>query len=143
MLEALKRTPNRLEVRAFALTMLLGMPGVGLVWTGLIWLTNGVLNFWIFIAFAGAGSLVCGLSLVSKRAGRACYILWCALGALVELVVRYLSTLIMYYLALVPIGLIMKAFGRKPLPVEFDRARKSYWNDRKEGTKLERYFRQY
>lgn len=143
MLEALKRIPDRREVRVFALTMLLGMPAVGLVWTGLIWLTSGELNFWISIAFASAGLLVCALSLVSKRAGRACYLLWCALGALVELVVRYLSTSIMYYLALVPFGLIMRAFGRKPLPVQFDRTRKSYWNDRKEGTELKRYFRQY
>ena len=143
MLESLKRTPNRREVKAFVLTMLLGMPVVGLFWTGLVWLIKGDLNFWIFIAFFGFGLLVCLLSLVSKIAGRVCYILWCVLGALVEVAIRYLSTFIMYYLCLLPIGLIMKAFGRKPLPVEFDRARKSYWNDRKEGTKLERYFRQY
>ena len=143
MLESLKRTPDRREVKAFVLTMLLGMPAVGLLWTGLVWLIKGHLNFWIFIAFFGSGLLVCLLSLVSKSAGRVCYILWCVLGALVEVVIRLLSTLIMYYLCLLPIGLIMRACGRKPLPVVFDRKAKSYWNVQEEETELKRYFRQY
>lgn len=143
MFENLNRNPSQQEIRKFAFTLLIGMPMVGLVWMGIIWLTANVINYWVLGAFALVGIFVGGLSLIFHGAGKTAYVIWHSLAAIIEWLITLISTLIMYYLTLAPIGVIMKLFGRKPLPVQYDKSRKSYWKDCKEEPDLKRYFRQY
>lgn len=143
MFESVNRNPGARELKKFAWTLLAGMPVVGALWTAIIWWSQDHWNGWIFIVFASVGGVAWGLSLMSKRTGRAIYLVWHWLGAIIEATIRFISTWIMYYLTLVPIGLIMRLFGRKPLPLAFDRNKKTYWKDCQETKDLKRYFRQY
>ena len=141
MLEVNKQ-PSSSDLKKFALTMIIGMPIVGLIWTGIIYWTAEVWNFWIFGAFAAFGALVCLGTLASSALGRILYIVWHTLAAIIEAVISFVSTLLMYILTILPIGLIMRLFGRKPLTV-LDKEASSYWKDCKESKDLKRYFRQY
>ena len=141
--ENLNRNPSRKEVEKFAFTLLIALPVLGLIWMGIIRLSAQALNYWTLIGFAGMGLLLCGLSLVSKRSGKTVYVIWHRLAAIGEWLITSMSTLIMYYLTLVPTGLIMKLFGRKPLPMQYDKSRKTYWMNCQGEPELKRYFRQF
>ena len=141
--ENLNRNPSRKEVEKFAFTLLMALPVLGLIWMGIIWLSAQALNYWVLIGFAGMGPLLCGLSLVSKPSGKTVYVIWHRLAAIAEWMITSMSTLIMYYLTLAPTGLIMKLFGRKPLPIPYDKKRKSYWINCQGEPELKRYFRQF
>ena len=141
--ENLNRNPSRKEVEKFAFTLLMALPVLGLIWMGIIWLSAQALNYWVLIGFAGMGFLLCGLSLVSKRSGKTAYVIWHRLAAIGEWMITSMSTLIMYYLTLAPTGLIMKLFGRKPLPIQYDKNRKTYWMNCQGEPELKRYFRQF
>lgn len=141
MLEV-NKNPSRKELKKFALTMLIGMPIVGLIWSGIIYWTGQIWNFWIFGAFALFGVLVCLGTWISAPLGRVLYIAWHTLAAIIEAVISFVSTLLMYVLTILPIGLIMRLFGRKPLTV-LDKEASSYWKHCQKTTDLKRYFRQY
>jgi hypothetical protein len=136
------KNPTPHDLRKFALTMIIGMPIVGTIWTGIIWWSQDILNLWIFGAFASFGATVCILTLLSKAVGRIIYIIWHTLAAIIETVISFVSTLLMYFLTILPIGLIMRLIGRKPLPI-LDEKQKSYWKEHQEPEDLKRYFRQY
>ena len=119
------------------------MPVAGTLWTGIIWWSQEVIHLWILAAFSILGVAIFTLTTVSNSAGRIVYIVWHTMGAIFEVIISFISTVIMYYLTIFPIGLIMKLFGRNPLPLEFDRDRKSYWKDCQESNDLKRYFRQF
>jgi hypothetical protein len=60
----------------------------------------------------------------------------------VGLVVSHIALAIVYFLALMPIGLAMRALGRDPLERKFDPALKSYWMPRATGKPPQSYFKQ-
>ena len=53
--------------------------------------------------------------------------LWMRLGLLMGRVVSPVAIGIVYYLTVVPTGLIMRALGKDPLRLRFERERPSYW----------------
>ena len=122
--------------------MLIGMPIVGLIWMAILYGSQQIWNLWIFGGFATFGTVVCLGTFASASLGRTFYILWYTMAAIIEAVIRFVSTLLMYVLTILPIGLIMRLFGRKPLTV-LDKQAKTYWKDCQTITDLKRYFRQY
>jgi len=52
---------------------------------------------------------------------------WMRFGLLLNRIVSPLAIGIVYYLTLVPMGLALRAFGKRPLRLGFDRAAASYW----------------
>ena len=141
-MNTVNKNPTGSELKKFALTMIIGMPIVGLIWTGIIYWTADTWNFWVFGAFAIFGTLVCLSTLASSPVGRVLYIVWHTLAAVIEAVISFVSTLLMYILTILPIGLIMRLLGRKPLTV-LDKEAETYWKDCQQPTDLKRYFRQY
>jgi hypothetical protein len=57
--------------------------------------------------------------------------LWTKLALLISKVMNPVIMGIMFFLVVAPIGLIMRAFGKRPLALAFDPAAKSYWIERK------------
>ena len=53
--------------------------------------------------------------------------LWMQLGNVLHKVMNPVMLALMYYLAIVPTGLIMRAFGKRPLRLYYDKAAPSYW----------------
>ena len=50
---------------------------------------------------------------------------------------------LVYYLALLPVGLIMRMVGYDPLHRKFDRQAESYWIPKRDAPDVSRYFRQF
>ncbi len=52
---------------------------------------------------------------------------WMRLGLSLNRIVSPVAIGVVYYLTLVPMGLVMRAFGKDPLRLKCDRAAASYW----------------
>lgn len=61
----------------------------------------------------------------------------------IGLVMSYLILGVIYYLVITPTGLILRLFGHDPLARRFDPDRESYWTEREEPDKVDRYFQQF
>jgi ABC-type uncharacterized transport system permease subunit len=57
-------------------------------------------------------------------------------------VVSHVALAIVYFLALTPIGLLMRVLGKDPLSRKFDASQKSYWIPRNTTKSPESYFKQ-
>jgi predicted membrane metal-binding protein len=55
---------------------------------------------------------------------------WMRFGLLLNRIVSPVAIGVVYYLTLVPMGLLMRACGKNPLRLKFDRAAASYWIQR-------------
>jgi hypothetical protein len=53
--------------------------------------------------------------------------LWLKLGLLLHRIVSPIVLGIMFFLVVTPIGLLMRAFGKDPLRLRFDRGAPTYW----------------
>ncbi len=56
--------------------------------------------------------------------------LWFAFGMLLHKVVTPLIMGLLFFVTIMPIGLIMRVMGKTPLPLGFDEDAKSYWIER-------------
>lgn len=70
------------------------------------------------------------ITLIFPRALRPLNIAWFKFGLLLYKITNPIVMAVMYYIALVPVGLLMKVFGKDPLHRRFDPDAKSYWIDR-------------
>jgi hypothetical protein len=53
--------------------------------------------------------------------------LWFKFGLLLHHIVNPLVMALMFFVVIMPIGLLMRIFGKDPLRLRFDREAKSYW----------------
>jgi hypothetical protein len=60
--------------------------------------------------------------------------IWFRFGLLLHKVVSPLVMALIFFGAVLPIGLLMRLFGQRPIPLKFDRAAKSYWVPRSSQT---------
>ena len=58
-------------------------------------------------------------------------------------VVSHLAMAAVYYVAVTPIGLVMRLVGRDPMERQLDRERATYWVERTRDGDADRYFRQF
>lgn len=56
--------------------------------------------------------------------------LWLRFGLLLHRVVSPVILFALYFLTIIPIGILMRAFGKDPLRFRFDRTAESYWLER-------------
>jgi hypothetical protein len=81
------------------------------------------LRFWALIP----ASLFLLLAFAAPRLLHPLNRLWLAFGLLLYKLVSPLALAILFYLAVVPTGLLMRAFGQDPLRLRRDPAAASYW----------------
>lgn len=55
---------------------------------------------------------------------------WFALGLVLARVVNPIVLGVLFFLVVTPVGLLMRAFGKRPLNLRYDRAATSYWIER-------------
>jgi hypothetical protein len=58
---------------------------------------------------------------------------WTRLGMLLALVANPIILAILFYLVLMPVGLLMRLAGKRPLQLGFDPRARSYWTPREPG----------
>jgi hypothetical protein len=90
-------------------------------------LFGGRLRLWSFgvsVAFLAAAFLAPALLGPLNRA-------WTRFGLLLHRIVSPIVLGFMFFVVVTPIGLLMRAFGKDPLRLRFDRAARTYWIERK------------
>jgi hypothetical protein len=100
----------------FVIAAALGVIAVVRLWHGA--------EAWYLLVAAAAFA---GLALVVPRALRPLNIVWFRLGLVLHAVVTPVMLALMFYATITPIGWLMRAFGKRPLALEFDPEAKSYW----------------
>jgi hypothetical protein len=81
--------------------------------------------------WAVALSVLCLVLALAWPAGLAPFnAAWMRLGAILHRIVSPLVLGMLFYLTVVPTGLVMRALGKDPLRLRFDRAAPSYWIER-------------
>lgn len=84
------------------------------------------IRFWAL----AAGGVFMVLALAWPRALSRLNRAWMRFGLSLNRIVSPVAIGVVYYLTLVPMGLVMRACGKKPLRLGFDRATASYWIQR-------------
>lgn len=68
---------------------------------------------------------------------------WTLLGVALHHIVSPIVLTLMFALAIVPTGLVMRLFGRDPLTRRFDKGQRSYWIERPEQLNSGEMYRQF
>lgn len=84
---------------------------------------GGKIRFWAL----SVGAVFMALALAWPRALSRLNRAWMRFGLLLSRIVSPVAIGVVYYLTLVPMGLAMRAWGKNPLRLGFDRAAASYW----------------
>lgn len=59
------------------------------------------------------------------------------------MLIGFVLMVCVYYLCIVPIGLLLRVFGKDPLAKRWDSEASSYWIERSDMAPLEQYFKQF
>lgn len=84
---------------------------------------------WIGAWFAGAAAFLL-VALIVPRILHPLNILWFRFGTLLHRVVSPAIMGLMFYVAITPVGLLMRVFGKRPLNLAFDPQAETYWIER-------------
>ena len=84
---------------------------------------GGALRAWAFIVAAG----FLGAALAFPRVLTPLNRVWIKVGQLLHQVVSPIVLGIMFFLVITPMAFLMRALGKDPLRLKFDRAAESYW----------------
>ena len=134
----IKRDPSARDVRQFAL---LALPALCLLVAGLALVRFDAWPAAVLLVGAAIASAVLGV--LRPRWMRAVLIGWMWAAWPIGWVVSHLLMAIIFYLAIAPIGLIMRGFGRDPLERRLDCNAATYWTPRRQEVDPDRYFRQF
>ena len=88
-------------------------------------------RWWIWLAIAAAFATAAWLHPSSLRPLN---YLWFRFGLLLHRIVSPLVMAVMFFGAVMPIGLLMRLFGNRPLTPTFEPNAASYWVPRRDGT---------
>ena len=112
-------TKSNVELRKFGLTMAIAFAAIG---GFMLWRDKPA---WMYL-FAIAGFfLVFGLTL--PRLLAPIEWAWMKFAYALSFVMTYVLITLIFYVAITPIGLVMRLLGKDPLALKFDKNAKSYW----------------
>ena len=135
--------PGPRERRKFALSLVIGLPCVAVLLLLLGLLRGKGWNFPL-AAILGGGGLALGLLLLAlPQIARPFYVVWYFVACCIGTVVGNLALAIVFFVLVAGIGLLMRAFGRRPVRKTFDRRAATYWQDAERVDDPNRYYRQF
>jgi len=70
------------------------------------------------------------------------YKIWMTIGMGIGFVMNTILLSVLFFISIVPIGILMKTLGKAPLDLSFKDDKATYWNQRKKVTR-EKYLKQY
>ena len=135
--------PDRVAVRRFARSLVIGVPAIAATWVVIQRLSLGV---WDVLPAASIAASGAGAGLVFwavPSVARPFYVLWYGVACSIGLVVSNLLMLVIYYFVLTPIGVVRKVSGRYALDRHFDRSLPTYWKEAPPPAEPARYLRQF
>ena len=114
--------------RGFGLTVGCILLAILLVRLGLAWWLSGPVEpGWVDYALGGVGLPLVILGLIAPAILAPLNRGWNKLGLLLFKVVNPIVLGLIFLLTIVPIGLLLRAFGKDPLRLAFEPDAKSYW----------------
>lgn len=117
--------------RGFGLTVGGILLAILLVRLGLGWWSSGAMVLgWFDYGLGGVGGVLVVLGLVAPATLAPANRGWTKLGLLLFKVVNPIVLGLIFLLTIVPIGLLLRAFGKDPLRLTFEPEAKSYWIER-------------
>lgn len=117
--------------RGFGLTVGGILLAIGLVRVGLGWWSLGAVALgWVEYALGGVGAVLLVLGLIAPSVLAPLNAGWTKLGLLLFKVVNPIVLGLIFVLTIVPIGLLLRLFGKDPLRLTFEPEAKSYWISR-------------
>lgn len=131
-------TPDRRELRQFAVAMLVGFFLIGLMvaWRRHQWGTATYLLWGIGLALA-VGGLLPGI-------GRAVYLMVYLPTSILGFIVSHLLLTLIYFFVFTPIGLLLRLAGKDPLRLQVpENERKAEWIRRDAQKDPESYYHQF
>ena len=133
----INRNPSQRELMFFGAIVALFCGLVGLILRARFGLELASTIVW------GVGAVVVAVFYAVPARRRSLYVGWMLLFFPLGFVLSHLVLGIIYYLAITPIGLIMRLLGRDSLHRKLDRSVDSYWVKRAPEVDSDRYFRQF
>lgn len=117
--------------RGFGLTVGGILLAIALVRIGFGWWSSGLVTLgWLEWSLGGIGLVLFVLGLIAPGSLSLLNRGWTKLGLLLFKVVNPIVLGLIFGLTIIPIGLLLRAFGKDPLRLEFDPDAKSYWIER-------------
>ncbi|MGI9492988.1 MAG: SxtJ family membrane protein, partial [Geminicoccaceae bacterium] len=117
--------------RGFGLTVGGILLAIALVRVGLGWWSSGeVVLGWLEWTLGGIGAALFLLGLVAPATLAPLNKAWTKLGLLLFKIVNPIVLGLIFLLTIVPIGLLLRLFGKDPLRLKFEPEAKSYWIER-------------
>ena len=80
-----------------------------------------------FLYLLGGGALIALTGTILPRALRYLYFVWMTIGLILGTIMTALILTIVFVVAIIPIGLVMKLIGRDPMNRKLDREAPTYW----------------
>ena len=114
--------------RGFGLTVGGILLAIALVRLGLQWWRAGeVAPGWVELVLGGVGIVLLVVGLLAPATLGPLNRAWTKLGLLLFKIVNPIVLGLIFLVTIIPIGLALRAFGKDPLRLRFDRDDQSYW----------------
>jgi hypothetical protein len=133
----INHTPSRRELLRFVALL----PLAGLVFGAAVWFWTRSTTAAIITAAVLAALGLLGLALPAVR--RRLYLGWMYAFLPVGMVLGTLLLGAVYFVVVMPIGLLVRIFIGDPMTRRFERGAETYWRERGPAVAAARYFRQY
>ncbi len=130
--------PNHKQLRGFGVIALIATPLISL----LLYLVKGVSTSWI-TAILAVGVVIFLSSRISLRTTKMFYLALLTVSVPIGLVVSFTLLIFVYFLLLMPLGILFRLIGRDSLCRRYDPKTDSYWIAHRQPESLDRYFHQY
>jgi hypothetical protein len=144
MILNLRPTPRQL--RRFGVVALVGFGILG-GWTlwkgGLFGADFGAAGPTVAYALLALGGLSGLLAIVYPRGNLPVFVGLTLLTFPIGWVVSHVILGLLFWVVLVPVGLVLRLLGRDALSRTFDESAETYWTDVKSSSRSERYFQQF
>ena len=125
--------PSDRQLRQFAGLALVVLPVAAWLWSG-----NPRVVAW----FAIAGVAVFGIGMAFPKAIRPVYLGLLVVALPIGIVVGETFLLSIYFGLFLPMGLVFRLLGRRPLQLSFDRQSPTYWQAKAQPSGPAQYYRQ-
>ena len=133
-LVAINWDPTDRQLRQFSLACLIVFPFMTWLWRG----GPSAIGFAL-----GIGCLCVLGGWLKPQSLRPLYLMLSLIAAPIGIVVGEILLLLIYFVVMVPIGLVLRLRRRDALQLKLDRSAESYWSRRKQSKDAASYFRQY
>ena len=136
--------PSKEERQSFALSLIIGFPIIGCIWTFIVKYFNSAdqWNFYVLGIIGGLGVSLGCLSYLSKSFGNGTWKIWRILILFIDKIIIWTLLPVFFYTFLSPYAYILRLLGKSGLK-KLEPNRKTYWKDVDQPDSTKRYLQQF